>query len=137
MDIVEDGGEGQTILLLARLDGQFHNHLLERVHVPQFPFVGIHRGPKGSAQLLTEQVDRHGSSLLRATTLVGDLDIVLDFLVGLTGGAGEDFGGWLEGGEEAEAARVGFLLFLLLFGCGALFLLLLLLLFGRWVSNGR
>lgn len=52
-----------------------------------------------------------------AETLVGNGGIVLDFMVGLTLGAGEDFVGWFEGGEEAESARVWFLL--LLFGwCG-------------------
>jgi hypothetical protein len=38
---------------------------------------------------------------------VGYLGIVLDGVVGLTEGSGEDFGVWLEGGELAEETCAG------------------------------
>ena len=42
---------------------------------------------------------------------VGDVGIVFDGVVGLTGGAGEDFGVWGERGEETEKAGAGGFLF--------------------------
>jgi len=106
------------------------------MHAPQFPFVRLHRRLEGRAELLAQGVDGLRPLFLRPATRVGDGGVVLDFVVGLAVGAADDFGGGLEGGEEAEAAGVGFLLLLLLF---VVFVVIALVLFRFWsiVAFGR
>jgi len=65
----------------------------------KLPFIRLDSFFEWSAQFLTEHVDGLSTAFLGSTTCVGDFEVVFDGLVGLTLGAGEDFGGWLEGGE--------------------------------------
>ena len=60
-----------------------------------------------STELLTEHINGLRTPFLRPTANVGDGGVVLDGLVGLTLGSGEDFGGWLEGRELTESSCIG------------------------------
>lgn len=64
------------------------------MHVAIQSAIGLDGFFEGTAQVLLEGVQCLRSAFLGPFFDVGDLGIVADGVVGLTGGAGEDFGVW-------------------------------------------
>ena len=73
----------------------------------KLPFVRFHSLFQWSTEFLTEHINGLCTTFLCPAANVGNGGIILDGLVGLALGTGEDFGGWLEGGELTETACVG------------------------------